>query len=300
MKYGVVILNYNTANDTIIAVKSVISNSNCENFKIVVVDNCSTKNDEKSKLVNGISVYDCCDIIYLDKNQGYSYGNNQGMKYLLSKYTIDNFVIMNPDVEIIEFGTIDRLINALEERDKSYIGVQPIVWTPSKGENKKNQTSIRRVMSYSDYVVEHFFLLKRIFRRKTAKMIYENEKPYITPLDFEVPSGAFFIIRADAFKNIGFFDERTFLYNEEIILGYKIKYDQKKFLFIPNLYVRHEGGKSIGSNHKRIKWYGIKFEMQSADIYLREYLKCNELQILLVKSLMILDFSIKKISYIFR
>ena len=54
-------------------------------------------------------------------------------------------------------------------------------------------------------------------------MVYYKERPYERLIDFEVPSGCFFIIKTDAFMKVGMFDERTFLYAEEIILGYKLK-----------------------------------------------------------------------------
>ena len=53
--------------------------------------------------------------------------------------------------------------------------------------------------------------------------------PYYNNITFEVPSGAFFLINTDIFKMVGLFDEGTFLYGEENILGYKIKEIEKKF-----------------------------------------------------------------------
>ena len=42
-------------------------------------------------------------------------------------------------------------------------------------------------------------------------------------LDVENIAGSFFIARHDIFKAIGYFDENTFLFYEEDILGEKIK-----------------------------------------------------------------------------
>ena len=105
-------------------------------------------------------------------------------------------------------------------------------------------------------------------------------------MDFEVPSGAFFIMRTEDFLNVGLFDERTFLYYEEYILGYKLKKLGKTFRLIPNEWIEHEGGKSIGSNYSRPKWYMIKYDMQAQDIYMKYYLKCSYFKILLIHLLM--------------
>lgn len=103
--------------------------------------------------------------------------------------------------------------------------------------------------------------------------------------------------RASDFKSVGLFDERTFLYSEEIILGARFKQKGYKFRFIPKEIVQHEGGKSIGSNAKRVKWYAVKYEMDSVEIYLKYYLNCGKTKVVIVKFFMILNQLIKALLY---
>ncbi|HIT70841.1 MAG TPA: glycosyltransferase, partial [Candidatus Scatovivens faecipullorum] len=99
MKVAVIIVNYNDAEDTKKYVNT-ISKYEIIN-RIVVVDNLSTTVgtfDKLKKLEN-----EKVKVISSDKNGGYDYGNNFGVRYLQSineKY--DYIIISNPDIEITE------------------------------------------------------------------------------------------------------------------------------------------------------------------------------------------------------
>lgn len=293
--YGVVILNYNVGKDAINAAKSVVNTAENQNYHIVIVDNCSTKHGEHDLLINLCRDVCNCDLLFLSSNNGYADGNNQGMLYLREKYPIDYFVIMNPDVEISVEGTIDRLIGAVV--GTSYCGVQPIVWTKTNKLQKEYQTSVRRVYKYVDCLIESNFLTKRLFYKSARNQVFFNRRPYSESFAFEVPSGAFFIMKSDIFSKIGFFDAGTFLYAEEIILGLKLYKENQQFLFVPTEFVIHEGGKSIGATSKMITRFSFGCELRSYCYYLEKYLNCNSLQLSLFKILKYFDYYIKKIKF---
>ena len=259
--YGVVILNYNTAKDSILAAESIIKNAESHSFAICIVDNNSPKEKEIETLESACLEY--CHILQINENRGYASGNNEGVKFLISHYDAKFIVIMNPDIIIKRKGTIDRLISNPKLQNSDYCGVQPLCWTPYLGDPLL-QNHIRRVYSYSDVVIEHFFILKRLFRKKANKMVYYNERPYKDELDYEVPAGCFFIIKTKHFIEANYFDERTFLYNEELILGVKLKKLGYKFLFCPQEMIEHEGGKSIGANARKLSWFSTVCEKKSS------------------------------------
>ena len=278
--YAVIILNYNVASDALAAAKSIIENATKYTYVIALVDNKSPNKNDVATLQN--SELQNVEFFALENNSGYAVGNNNGIRLLSEKYEFEYVLIMNPDVVIVDNGTIDRLIDRLSLCDSSYCGIQPMIWTPYKGE-LKYQTHIRRIHSYSDNVVEHFAVFKRLFKKKYGKTIYIEERPYEKELDFEVPFGCFFIMRQSKFSEVGLFDERTFLYCEEMILAAKLKKIGCKFLFVPTEKVMHEGGKSTGSTVKRVKWSAVCNEIDSNTIFLKHYLKCNSIQIMFVK-----------------
>lgn len=114
MKVAIIIVNYNDVDDTIKYVET-ISNYNVIN-RIVVVDNLSTTIgafENLKKLEN-----EKVKVIQSEKNGGYDYGNNVGVKYLDSlgeKY--DYIIVSNPDISVSE-EAINKCLNILESDEK--------------------------------------------------------------------------------------------------------------------------------------------------------------------------------------
>lgn len=297
-RYAVILLNYNTAEDAVIAASSVVENAISDDYIICFIDGCSTKHHQL-EIFTSANIHNTC-VLKLDENVGYARGNNAGIRYLSERYNIAHFVIMNPDVEIRTKGLIDSLIECLSGLDKSYCGIQPLIWTPSISDNPCMQTCIRKVYSYFDCLLDSFLPVRKLFIEKYHEMIYFKERPYKQFVDFEVPSGCFFIIKADIFYSTGLFDERTFLFAEEIILGYKLKQNGYKFILNPNFQVIHEGGKSTGSHKKVVNSFAIKEEIKALDVYLRYYLKCGVFKRKIVKTLFRVNYFCKKSYYSYK
>ena len=281
IRYAVIILNYNTAEDCYLAVESIRKAALCEEYRICIVDSGSTNNGEKNKLKK-LEAEDV-EVLLLNNNVGYAQGNNEGIKFLLNKYDFQYTVIMNPDVIIEQSGTIDGLIDSLCRYDENVVGVQPLVAGMDTDILAEMQVNIRKVFTYSDMLVNSSWVLKRIFKEKYKRSLYLQERPYTKEILFEVPSGAFFIIKTDAFENVGFFDEDTFLYVEELILGYKLKKIGKMFLLDPKFKVLHYQGKSTQAHQGKITKKTEDFAMNSKEIYFRKYLKVNSLMINIYK-----------------
>ena len=74
---AIILVNYNGYRDTVNCVHSILL-SEYKNYKIIVVDNASTNNEElkKDKFLN-----ENTDLLFLDKNIGFSGGNNRGIEY---------------------------------------------------------------------------------------------------------------------------------------------------------------------------------------------------------------------------
>lgn len=295
IEYGVVILNYCTAKDSIQAAQSVIDNAKEKNYQICIVDGGSPDASQFSQLVE--ANLERTSVIRLQRNKGYAYGNNAGFAYLKEKYHMNYAVIMNPDVRLLQFGTIEKLISRAEEHGSSVVGAQALVWTRWKNTPKERQINIRRTYTYLDCLIEASPILKRLFRSRYQKQIYADDMPYNAEIFFKVPSGAFFIIEASVFDQIGRFDDDTFLYTEELIIGKKLELRNLNMVLVPSVFVTHESGKSIGSNAKRVSAFAFREEMKSLDVYLLKYLHANKVQLKLLHIIKYLTFMLKLIKY---
>lgn len=295
LEYVVIILNYNTIDDAVQAANSVVDNAIKENYLICIIDNCSPKENERKKILS-CSVKNTITFL-LEKNKGYAAGNNAGIRLLAEKYTFDYIVVMNPDVCLNKKGTIENLIEDIKN-DLSAVGAQPLVNNIDDFRPVYKQTNIRRVGTFTDVLIRNFVVFRKIFKKRMEHYMYYENIPYVQKQLYEVPSGAFFLIDAATFQSVDLFDERTFLYNEEEILGHKIRTLGKYFILNPCLIVDHFQGKSTGSHNGTMSEFSIKCLKDSNEVYMRYYLKCSKFQILLVKLLITLDYKIQKLKKI--
>jgi GT2 family glycosyltransferase len=105
---GVVILNYDSAKDTLAAIDSLLASAYL-NLRIVVVDNDSNELDRKAlrdRLPTTV------EYLAPGRNLGYAAGNNLGIAHLLDQ-DVDYVLILNPDARVGP-DTVAGLIAASE------------------------------------------------------------------------------------------------------------------------------------------------------------------------------------------
>lgn len=204
---GMVILNYNDCDSTIKLYETVKKYSAID--KIVIVDNCSTDN---SYLI--IKDKCLCDVILADKNGGYAYGNNLGIRWLIDNYSVDYVVVSNPDV-YFEEEFITNIINKMNNNQK--IGIMSGVMHDSDG--RINLIPYGKFPTYLDAILECFLFIRRIMFHSVSRNIdFSNEIMYV-----DVVWGSLFIFNVNAYIDSDGFDEETFLYHEENIMGKRLK-----------------------------------------------------------------------------
>lgn len=256
-KVGMVILNYNDYETTKNYLNEIKNYKNLN--KIVVVDNNSTDNSyEKLKEFNNSKI----DIIKTDSNKGYAYGNNFGIRHINSNSDLDYIIISNPDITVSD-STIGRLKKDLDDNEDIAV-VAPAI--------KQLGETIRgwRLPNKKHEILSNI----NFYHRKIEKRLkYPDQKYNGNLTKVEVVSGCFFMIRNDIFKLIGYFDEGTFLYYEENILGQKLKRINRKSFIDNGVEVSHNLSVSVDKSFNTINKY--KILKQSQKYYCKYYLKFN-------------------------
>lgn len=288
-KYAVILLNYYTNEDVLMAIESIKEAAIDDNYRIVVVN---TNEKNRNSIHTDIAKVDTIDI---DKNKGFAFGNNVGVRFVAEKLFSEYVVIMNPDTKILKKGTIDRLIASIDHfrvDDTNVIGGQPSIITKDS-----ESLSIRRVYSYFDSLIQVFFPLRVLFKSRYKRMWYKEigDGKSTQFVKYEVPAGNFFIIDTNIFwGKFSGFDEDTFLYEEEMILGYRLKKEGFKLIFDRNEEVVHEQGRSTKS-HKRLSYFAFRHMLRSKNVYLRKYLQVNRPLIGLLDILFLTNFLFMKL-----
>lgn len=256
----VIILNYNDYKTTSKLINHIKDYSEAD--KIVVVDNRSTDDSfEVLKTYRNKKIH----VIQSGQNKGYAYGNNVGIKYAIEKFNPECITIANPDV-IFENSTLMKMKGFLRQNlDVAAVNTKI---KNIAGQYEPGGTNIPTIKE--DF--KSMFLLSEIFKKKEMNNF---SKEYI---DYQILFGCFFMIRSEVIEEIGMFDERTFLFVEERILGHKIKSIGMRQVTLNNLECIHEHSKSINKNiSSLVSKYKILYD--SRLVYYKEYLNINKLSL---------------------
>lgn len=256
MKVAAIIVNYNDVDETNRFV-NIINKYNVID-RIVVVDNMSTTIGafENLKKLESEKV----KVIRADKNGGYDYGNNFGVKYLQSqdeKY--DYIIVSNPDIEIEE-EAIKHCLQVLEE-NKNVAICAPRMFNK---ENKPIRRSSWKVRTFWLDVVHSTRLLEILFYKILRNGEYSEEEYKQELLKVEAISGAFFIIKYDVLEKIGLLDDKVFLFYEEDILAKKVKAEGFDVISLNTEKFIHYESQTIG---KSLNYYRKMKQMYISKMY---------------------------------
>ena len=250
---GIVILNYINYSVTERCVESIFA-TYTKPLRVVIVDNGSP-NDSVAHLKKIYGVDDRVEIITIPRNIGYAAGNNVGIKRC-KELKLAECILTNSDI-IFKMHAIENLISSLRSLNDAVI-VGPKILRPDGALNPSSTLSPARVIDVLE--IGRFFPVKRLD---------ENEATSAT--EVYTVSGCCFAININRFLSINAFDEKTFLYNEENILGIQVRQSDFSSWFDPTAIVIHAHGASSGKRNT----FTCKEYIRSTIYYWKHYRKAN-------------------------
>ncbi len=250
MKFAIVVLNYNDHETTIDYVEKIKDYDIVD--KIIVVDNCSTSKDEVKILKELES--EKVEILSSEKNGGYAYGNNLGLKYLEKIGSYEIVAISNPDVYVDE-DTLKVCIEYLKSQKHVAIVAPRMYFTT--GPARRAAWKVRKPIvdiANSTRITE--FLLFPFFKKgEYSKADYVKEV-----LKVDNIAGSFFIAKYDCLKKVNFLDEKTFLFYEEDILSERLRQAGLEIHLLNNYKFMHYESQTIGKLMNIFKKQDILFD----------------------------------------
>ena len=198
------IVNYNTRDLLDQCLDSIYSLGLSHSFEICVVDNNST--DGSQEMVR--SKYSRVSLICNNDNPGFGRANNQVIANADSRYML----ILNPDI-IVKPGSIENVIAFMDKN--ADVGI-----TGCKLLNPDNsiQYSCRRFPVASTILLRglgaDFFASNASYLKSYLMSDWDHE----TLSDVDWVMGSCMFLRMDALKHTGLFDEKFFMYYEDVDL----------------------------------------------------------------------------------
>lgn len=256
---SVIIVSFNTRALTVKSIKSVYASKGFskDELEIILVDN-NSKDDTVSYLKKNLPAV---VLVANSKNKGFGGGNNQGVKLAKGKYIL----FLNTDAFLAP-DSLKVLVSELE-KDTNIVSVGPqLRYADGRIQPSGGYLPIPvRVMAWM-FWWDKLPLIKKLFT--TSYHVFDPDWHTKTQYP-DWLMGACVMFRREEFLAIGGFDEKIFMYAEEVeLFGRLNKTLGKQVLFTPKTRVIHLGRAS--SN--KINAYVLTHELKGIEyIYQKHY-----------------------------
>ncbi|MCP4219987.1 MAG: glycosyltransferase family 2 protein [bacterium] len=259
MNLSVSIVTYN--NEAVIGdlLDSILNSTTAETHvcRVMVVDNASTDGTRDVIKKNHPDI----PLISSD-NIGFGAGHNNAVAAIKEKWgeTWDYHLVVNPDI-YFEKDALQKLIDFMEtNRDVGL--VMPRIYYPDNSE----QFLCKMLPTPFDLMGRRFVpgFLKFLFKKRLEVYEFAN-RDYSQPMDVPHLSGCFMFMRSEVPATVGLFDERFFLYLEDVDLSRRI-HSRFRTVYFPGAHVFHHYHKG---SYKR--WKPLQYHIVSAVKYFNKW-----------------------------
>lgn len=226
MKLSVVIVNYNVKYYVDQCLRSVLrafavmqsaersGDAADMAAEIIVVDNHSSDGSvEYLQQRYPKSEYPMVRIVSSMHNLGFARGNNIAIRQSQSDYVL----LLNPDTIVGEQVLLECVRFMDGHADAGAVGVRM--------QNASGKTAMESRRGLPSPMVAFYKMMGLTARFPKSRVFghyYMGFLPWDEPGKIEVVSGAFFMVRREALKQVGLLDEDFFMYGEDIDLSYRI------------------------------------------------------------------------------
>ena len=234
---NVSIVLYHTDIREVTALVDVLRGSNFVNT-IFLIDNSETKNPDFELLP--------ATYLFNGKNLGYGAAHNIAIQQTLTQH-IPYHLVVNSDI-YFQSESIGQLLDFMENHQD--IGsLMPKIFYP----DEKIQYLCKLIPTPLDLFGRRF--LPRKWMQKRIERFELQQFGYDKILDVPYLSGCFMLLRSEALEKVGLFDERFFMYPEDIDLTRRIR-EHYRTIFYPHVSVIHNHAQGSYKS-KKLLWIHI-------------------------------------------
>jgi GT2 family glycosyltransferase len=234
MDLSIIIVNWNVKSLLERCLVSILKTGTDVDYEIIVIDNASTDNSQEflSKFKNENPK---SKIILNQKNLGFAKAVNQG----LGVAEAELILLLNPDTEVLP-ETLSKIVKFMHQYPRcGVLGGKILNFDGSI------QPSVRSFPTLFSQILILLKLHNFFPRLKPLKDYFLLDFDYSKRQLVDQVSGAFLATRTEVIKKIGGFDERFFLWFEEVDFCFRAKRAGWEVIYTPDIYVNHYGKRSF-------------------------------------------------------
>ena len=247
----IVIVSWNTARELVECLASIAASDRAAFHlaRVVVVDNASRDGSGHQIAAGPLPL----TVVRNAENRGFAAACNQGAAGSKADYLL----FLNPDTRLFP-ETLARTVTFLERSDSGDIGICGIRLVDAQGDSVVAGAHFPTVRSYIGQALGLDRLLPRSFPPLLISMADGD-----ATRDVDQVIGAFFLARRQVFESLGGFDERFFVYFEEVDFSLRARQRGFRSVCFAGATAVHHGARSS----EQVKATRLFYSLRSRVLY---------------------------------
>lgn len=241
----VILVNWNSAQDTIECLESLL-NQEGVSLECIVVDNCSEDDS-----VNQIRArFPQVHLIENEKNLGFQAGNNIGICYALEQNARNIFILNNDTI-----AEPDMVRKLLQHLSPEFSVVTPAIFYAGQ----------------RDQIWSLGGMINPLILEMPSSLIRKPLTLPDAPVERDFVTGCATFVRADVLKDVGLFDEAFFpIYYEDLDLCLRIRRKGYRMLLVPQAHLYHKVSQASGGQTSPRVYFLMG---RNSGIYFRKHMR---------------------------
>ncbi len=199
-------------------------------IEVTVVDNAS--GDGSVEMVEQDFAW--VRLIRNDRNVGFGAAHNRAMRLAMGRY----WLILNSDATPA-VGALRRLVEFLDRRPDVAVAGPRLRYPDGRVQQSRRRFPTLATLLFESTQLQRFWPDNRVLRR-----YYVADRSDDEPQEVDWLVGACLCVRASAAVNVGLFDERFFMYSEELDWCRRFRAAGWRIAYVPEAEVDHLEGAS--------------------------------------------------------
>ena len=242
---SVIIVNWNAGSLLANCLDSIAQHHCGLVSSVIVVDNASTDDSLVQVETLGELPFQLFVVRNYD-NDGFGSACNQGAALATSEYLL----FLNPDTILFD-GSLSRVLEYMKHSDSQDVGIVGIQLFDEKNNVSRSCTRFPSAIGF----LAHAIGLDRMFPRLGHFM---TEWTHESTRFVDQVIGAFFVVRQNVFEQLGGFDERFFVYFEELDFSLRSHQAGWKTVYLAEAQAFHVGGGTSNQVKARRLFYSLR------------------------------------------
>jgi len=237
----IVIVNWNAGNQLQQCIDSILSSAPNLKLNIIIVDNGSTDNS-----LNSIASSPDVKIIKTGFNLGFGKACNLGAQSGSSEYLL----FLNPDAALYP-DTLKRAMAYMQSPANAQVGICGIQLIDESGDIARSCTRFPHALAFLAHTIGAVHVFPRLGH-------FMAEWPHDQTRVVDHVIGAFYLVRRKVFEQLGGFDERFFVYLEDLDFSYRAKQAGWRSVYLADVQAFHAGGGTSAQVKARRLFYSLR------------------------------------------